>query len=104
MTIEPGSRPSPSHPRLLGMPFSWGLMMLVPMGISLQLACIATALSVYADDLAWRFVTEPWVWSRLGFRLLYAGQIYLFLGFAVWVLWCLWSLIRWILRHLHRRH
>ena len=101
MTIDSGQQARPSFPRLLGMPFPWAVAMLMPLGVSLQLVGVSTALSVFADDLAWEFVTEPWVWSRLGFRMLYTAQMCLLLGFAVWVAWCLVGVVQWILRRAH---
>lgn len=97
--IHPAAQQSrPPRPRLLGIPLPWALAMLVPMSVSLQLVGVSTALSIYADDLAWKFVTERWVWSRLGFRLLYAAQLCLFVGMAVWAVWCIVGLGQWIIR------
>lgn len=100
--IYPAQPSRPPHPRLLGIPLPWALAMLVPIGLSLQLVLVSNVMSIYADDLAWEFVTERWVWSRLALRLLYAAQLCLLLSMAVWVVWCIVSLVKWIIRRVRR--
>ena len=99
----PGQQPlSSSHPQILGTPLAWVLAMLVPGSISLQLVAVSTVLSVYAEDLAWEFVTEQWVWFRLSSKLLYASQLYLFAALAVYGVWCIVGVAQWIIRRVRR--
>ena len=92
----------PVHPQIPGLSLPWALALLVPGSISLQLVAVPTVLSVYAEDLAWEFVTEQWVWFRLSSKLLYASQLYLFAALAVYGVWCIVGVAQWIIRRVRR--
>ena len=99
---NPAQRQQRSHPRVLGVPLPWALAMFVPMMVSVQLTGVSVAMAVYAEDLAWEFVTEKWVWFRLGLRLLDDAQVCFLVGVAVWAAWCLVTLAQWIIGRVRR--